>query len=143
MQVINKSILSLDVGSKRIGIAIASLQTRLPRPLVTVDRDSSFYDYLQKLIETEHVALIVIGLPRGLQGQTTQQTDAIYQFSKEFQRQISIPIQFQDEALTSVQAETELQARHKTYDRKAIDALAATYILDDFLQSHNKIEERL
>lgn len=129
----HSSILGLDVGSKRIGIAAASLTVRLPRPLTTLEWDDNFYAELQKLIRDEDVGELVIGLPRGLDGQQTSQTDAIEAFVAELKQITSLPIHMQDEALTSKHAEEELKARGKTYKREDIDALAATFILQDYL----------
>jgi putative holliday junction resolvase len=142
MPVVNKSVrtslLGLDVGARRIGVALASLEARLPRPLVTLSWDDNFFPALEQIIEAEAVGVLVVGLPRGLQGQHTAQTRAVESFTEELRQRISLPIYMQDEALTSKQAETELQGRGKTYNRAAIDALAATYILGDFLTEHRE-----
>ncbi len=76
------------------------------------------------------------GFPRGMQGQHTQQTDAIEAFVQELRQHIVLPIYMQDEALTSKHAKIELTAKGKPFDKGAIDALAATYILEDFLGDH-------
>jgi putative Holliday junction resolvase len=131
-----KSIVGLDVGNKRIGVALASLSARLPQPLSTLPWDDNFFSKLEGVIEKEAVGALVVGLPRGLQGQHTAQTQAVESFVEELRQRISLPIHMQDEALTSQHAEAELQARGKVYDRAAIDALAATYILGDFLTEH-------
>jgi putative pre-16S rRNA nuclease len=127
------SILALDVGEKRVGVAIASSIARLPRPLVTLGRGDDFVKKLQTVIEGENVTVLVVGLPRGLSGQHTAQTAAVESFTHELRRLIDLPIHFQDEAVTSKKAEAELQARGKPYQPGDIDALAATYILEDYL----------
>jgi putative Holliday junction resolvase len=71
-----------------------------------------------------------------MQGQVTQQTEAIEAFSEDIRQHINIPISYQDEAVTSRQAEAELQARGRPYKKGDIDALAATYILEDYLTEH-------
>ncbi len=128
------SVLALDIGDKRVGIAVASLAAGLPRPLMTLDReDSNFFQTLQALITSENVSTIVVGYPRNLAGQTTGQTTSSEAFAEELGKHTNLPIHFQDEAVTSKQAEAELEARHKPYKRGDIDALAATYILEDYL----------
>lgn len=132
------SILALDVGDKRIGVAIANLVAQLPRPLTTLENNGDFIPALQAIIDQEAVGSIVIGLPRGMQGQTTQQTTSTEEFASKLRQQIAIPISFQDEAMTSHKAEAELNARGGDYDKADIDALAATYILEDFLTEQRR-----
>jgi putative Holliday junction resolvase len=129
------SVLALDVGEKRVGVALTSLAARLPSPLVTLDRNDNFIEELRKIIKTESVEKLIIGWPRGLNGQHTAQTSAVEAFAAELRQLIDLPIRFQDEAVTSKQAETELRNRRKAYRQGDIDALAATYILEDYLAS--------
>ena len=135
----HRSILGLDVGAKRVGVSIASLAARLPRPLTTLNWDDYFYEDLNKIIVREAVSALVIGLPRGLEGQQTTQTYAIHTFTEELREHIELPIHMQDEALTSRQAKEELEARGKSYKKADIDALAATYILQDFLNDNPEV----
>ena len=127
------SVLALDVGEARVGVAVASLTARLPRPFTTLGRGPQFLDQLQKIIAAENVAQLVVGLPRNLSGGETGQTTSVKAFADTLREQLNIPIHFQDEAVTSKQAEAELQARGKPYQAGDIDALAATYILEDYL----------
>lgn len=134
-----KSILGLDVGNKRVGVAVSSLAARLPRPLATLARDGDFFLALQGIIEAENITALVVGLPRNLDGQATAQTKATEGFKAGLGRHFDLPIHYQDEAVTSKQAEAELEARGKPYQRGDIDALAATYILEDFLAGHREL----
>ena len=133
------AILALDVGARRVGVAVASLAARLPRPVITLERDDTFWLALQNIAEVEAVGAIIVGFPRGMQGQHTAQTTAIEDFTAELRQHFALPIIMQDEALTSKHAEEELQARGQPYDKGAIDALAATYILEDFLTEHQQL----
>ena len=63
----------------------------------------------------------------------------IAEFTKQLKQSFNLPVYFQDEAVTSKQAEAELQARGKHYEKSDIDALAATYILEDWLGEHKEI----
>lgn len=139
MPTTSNSVLALDVGSRRVGVAIGSFSARLPRPLTTLLQGDNFLSDLKQLIEEESVTDLVIGLPRGLQGQDTEQTIAIATFAKEIKHELGLPVHFQDEAVTSKQAESELHARGKTYDKSDIDALAATYILEDWFAGHKDL----
>lgn len=131
------TILALDVGAQRIGVATANVIARIASPLVTIPNNESIAKTIQRLIAENDVEMLVIGLPRGLDGQETAQTRTVRDFVSSLQQTIGdFPMQFQDEALTSRKAEEELEARGKPYQKGDIDALAATYILDDYLQEN-------
>jgi putative Holliday junction resolvase len=134
-------ILALDVGAKRIGVAVASLMAHLPRPLTTLDNDIKFFSELQSIIESENVGAIVVGLPRDMQGNSTQQTKDTELFVEDLKNNIDLPFIFQDEALTSQKAEDEFEARGVPYSKADVDALAATFILEDFLLEHPHIQD--
>ena len=133
------TLLALDVGERRIGVAVASLQARVASPLMTLQRsDSTFHD-IQALIDEHAAAALVVGLPRGLDGQHTAQTVAVEEFKADLERVITVPVHWQDEALTSQNAETELRSRGRPYKKDEIDALSATYILDDFMYDNPEV----
>lgn len=129
--------LALDVGTQRIGVAAANSIARIASPLVTLINDESIMDRIAELIKTESAHVLVVGLPRGLNGQETGQTQLVRDFVLELEKHIDIPVVFQDEALTSQKAEDELASRGKPFEKGDIDALAATYILEDYIQDHN------
>ena len=129
----SKSVLGLDVGGKRVGVAVASMAARLPRPLVTLKRGDTLVDELRGLVESEDIGVLVVGLPRGMQGQNTAQTAETEAFAGFLREKFGLPVHLQDEAVTSKQAEDELKGRGKPYAKGDIDALAATYILQDWL----------
>jgi putative Holliday junction resolvase len=135
-----KAVLALDVGSKRIGVAIASMPAGLAKPLTTLSAtDPAFLDKLTTLINEQSVTHVVIGWPRGLSGQSTPQTKSAEQFAKLLKSRLKLSIDMQDEALTSRRAEEELGRRKKPFRPEDIDALAATYILNDWLAEHQEI----
>jgi putative holliday junction resolvase len=130
-----ESVLALDVGERRIGVAIASVVARLSSPLMTLEVDEQIIERIRELIKKHSVGMMVVGLPRNLQGENTKQTEFVEDFVMRLKEHIDVKIVFQDEALTSVNAAAELQARGAKYDKKDVDSLAAVYILDDYLQS--------
>lgn len=130
----SSTILALDVGERRIGVARATTDTRWPAPLKTLTNDATILDQLRALLTEEQVSQLIIGLPRGLDGQETSQTQAVRAFADQVAHTCGIEPVLQDEALTSQKAETELKNRGKTYDKAEVDALAATYILEDYLR---------
>jgi putative pre-16S rRNA nuclease len=139
MQVTPKAILALDVGTKRIGVAVSDLAARLPRPLTTLDGTSPATPAVQSLVAEHGAVAVVVGLPRGLDGQETAQTQAVRAFVEDLKQAVSVPLFWQDEAVTSRQAEEELERRGKPYKKGDIDALSATYILEDFLRDHPEV----
>jgi len=130
----NQTILAVDVGNVRTGVAVAGVEARLPRPLTTFQTNSLMND-IDHLVKDEAAAALVVGLPRNLNGEDTDQTRFARATAEQLKAAIDIPVFFQDEALTSIQAEAELEARGVSYTKADVDALAATLILDDFLQS--------
>ncbi len=129
------NILSLDVGERRIGVAAANTIARLPRPVATVFNDEHLWENLENIIKTEQIDQIVVGLPRNMSGELTAQSQSIRLFMAEFSRHFTLPVTEQDETLTSRQAEAELEARGRHFSKADIDALAAVYILEDYLQT--------
>lgn len=121
------------MGARRVGLALASLETKFASPLKTLEQGDQFWNQLQSVIEAENVAEIVIGLPRGMSGQQTSQTAETEEFVTELKDRFELPTHLQDEALTSSKAKQELDARGKPYNKADVDALAATYILEDYL----------
>lgn len=132
------SLLALDVGERRVGVALASHGISFAKPLVTLERTDDIFAKIADLVTEHQAAVLVVGYPRGLAGQTTEQTTRTEVFVEELCAHVSIPVAWQDEALTSVKAEAELAARHKdgVYNKADVDALAATYILEDYLTEH-------
>ena len=127
------TILALDVGDKRVGVARASLAAGLAGPLTTLLRAPDFFERLARVITEERAVAIVVGLPRNLDGQETGQTKSTRAFIEELREHTDLPIHLQDEALTSQKAIEELEAGGRPYKRAEVDALAAAYILEDFL----------
>ncbi len=133
-------ILALDVGEKRIGVALASKIARLAAPLLTIDNSDSVLEDIARLIAKENVSQVVVGLPRSLNSQDTAQTIYVRNFVEKLEKALEVKVILQDEALTSHKAESELRARGSNYSKGDIDALAATYILEDYLVTMNTME---
>lgn len=133
------TLLALDVGERRIGVALAESSVRFAHPLTTLEHSTDIFTQIQKLIDEHRVTTVLVGLPRGLDGQETAQTRAVEAFVENLKQHVQVPIVWQDEALTSVKAEAELAARKNqqaAYNKADVDALAATYILEDFIAEH-------
>lgn len=123
------TILGLDIGGKRIGVARGNTLARLATPLTVVEVDGSEVAKIGWLIEDEQAGRLVIGLPRGLDGQNTAQTTEVRRFSDSLHG-LGLPIEFQDEAGTTKQAETEAGTTVAN-----LDAHAAAIMLQDYLDN--------
>jgi putative Holliday junction resolvase len=125
---------ALDIGEKRIGVAFGDSQTKIAVPEATLSNDDDFLANLGELIERKKPVAIVVGLPRNSKGQETKQSEYAREFAKSI-NVFNLPIVFQDESLTSVEAETLLKSqRCKNYNSGQIDAKAAALILSDYLE---------
>lgn len=136
-----KVFLALDVGEKRIGLALANDIARLAAPLTTISNDDGVIDRLQTIIDEHKVSMIVVGNPRDMQGNSTDQTT----YSRSFADQLGVlglTIVFQDESLTSVAAEAELRERGQPFEKQDIDSVAAALILRDYLDEHSSEQVR-
>lgn len=129
------SILALDVGERRIGVAWADGVLRIPFPLVTLPADKAPIIKIKELYDDQRAGLIVVGLPRNQQGEETAQSAYARKFAATLEAE-GLPLVFQDESLTSVLAEDELKKRGKPYRKEDIDSLAATLILQDYLNEN-------
>lgn len=127
------TIIGLDVGAVRVGVSVARLDVRIPQPLTTLENGVDIFDRIIDLAHRSEADEIIVGWPRGMDGQQTQQTRDTEQFADTLRQQSGLNVRLQDEALTSQKAEAELQSRRKPYTKADVDALAATYILEDYL----------
>lgn len=134
----NGRIVALDLGSKRIGVATANVIARLASPLTTLNVTTEIIDDIKQLLARQTAVALVLGLPRGLDGQNTAQTAWAREFGENLRQAVSIPVYWQDEALTSHHSKLELTSKQGHFSKAAVDALAATYILEDFLLTHKK-----
>lgn len=127
------SIVALDIGEQRTGVAIANSIARIASPLVTLNTPETLVEDVEKLVKQHDASRLVVGLPRNLRGTDTAQTQYVQQIAAKIEAATGLRAQFVDEALTSVKAEKELKQRKKPYAKEDIDMLAATYILEDYL----------
>lgn len=128
-------ILALDVGTRRIGVAQADSVSRIAYPLTTIDVDGNELEKIARLVVDNAPMTLVVGYPRNQSGEPTAQTALVQEFAEKL-KPFEVPIVFQDESLTSVIAEERLQAQGN-YTKADIDAMAATIILSDYLESNH------
>lgn len=125
--------IALDVGEKRIGVAQGDSSVRIAVPYDTIERDGSELEKIAHLVVSGDVTKIIVGYPRNQSGEPTKQTLAVEEFTETL-RDLPAEIVFQDESLTSVLAEQQLIASNRPYKKEDIDALAASLILQDYME---------
>jgi len=130
------SIVCLDVGEKRIGVAAGDSMVKIAVPLETIEVDGNEISNIRRVIDDEYADILVVGYPRNQSGQATAQTNFVKDFVDRLSDEIEIKIVFQDESLTSVMAEQRLASFKKPYKKSDIDAQAAAIILQDYIEAH-------
>jgi putative Holliday junction resolvase len=134
-------VLGLDVGLKRVGIAISDVSGTLARPLTTivvtaadvVDRVAA--EVCRLAAEDDGLGSVVVGMPRHLDGTPSDHTLAVERFVAALRLRVPVPVEVEDERLSSREAESRLAVRERDWKkRKArLDAAAAAVILQDHL----------
>lgn len=128
----NKTFLALDVGEKRIGMALGDSRVKIAVPFGYLERSDDTIQKITEIVLQHKVRTIVVGYPRNQSGEPTQQTELVEEFAKELEEiDIDTEVVFQDESLTSVEAERRLG---RVKDKGEIDAEAASIILQDYLE---------
>ena len=110
----NKTLIGLDVGEKRVGVAVVDLGVRIAVPLSAVEVDGTEISVIESIVKLESAETIVVGFPRNQKGEVTAQTEFVKDFAKKLEP-IGVKVAFQDESLTSVLAEQRLIAHKKPY----------------------------
>ena len=135
-------MLAVDVGARRVGLAISDASRTLARPLeaIAVTSEADAVDRVARRIEQldredDGLATIVVGMPSRLDGTPSTQTAHVQAFIAGLQARTPLPITTEDERLTSREAESRLARREKDWrKRKAkLDAASAAVFLQDFL----------
>jgi len=129
------SLVCLDVGEKRIGVAVADTAIKIAVAFDTIVVDGNEIEAIAEIVVREKATTIVVGYPRNQQGEVTAQTRYVELFARRLE-DITDTIVFQDESLTSVIAEQRLIAMKKPYTKGDIDAQAAAIILQDYMESN-------
>ncbi len=127
--------LALDLGGKRIGVAVGSDASGLARPLTIFKHRSRHEDFARVaalMVETGAEALVV-GLPLNMDGSRGPQALWVESYAQELADHLDVPLFFQDERLTSEEAAAILAASGRRRRDRALDDVAAAVILQDFL----------
>ena len=132
-------ILGLDVGSRRIGIAVSDPLGITAQGLETLQRRNKRHDLgeLERVIREYDVREIVVGLPLRMSGEEGIQSDKMLDFAEELRKRFRLPVHMWDERLTSAEANRLLRATELSIEKraKAVDRMAAVLILQNWMES--------
>jgi len=135
-------VLGIDIGTRRVGLAISDASRTLARPLATI-RVTNAQEAVDRVMreiarlgeQDGGLAQIVVGIPRRLDGTETDETRRAEAFVAALGGRTTLPIAREDERLTSREAESRLAERERDWRARKLklDAAAAAIILQDFL----------
>ena len=139
-------LLGIDYGTKRVGVAVSDVFQEIASPLHNFQRISAQADtrFFQNLAEEYEAVGLVVGLPLHISGDESEKSGEARKYARWLARLTQLPVVFQDERFSSVQAESILiQAELTKKQRKSrIDKLAAQILLQDFLNSRRPHDNR-
>lgn len=129
--------LGLDIGNKRIGVALSDPQGKLATPFTIVNCQGDIVDAkaITDIINQQQVKQIIVGLPRSMDGSLGKQAEKVQAFTQKLCSQTKIPVEFRDERLTTISAKRLMRAvkNKKTREKARHDAIAAALILQGYL----------
>jgi putative Holliday junction resolvase len=136
-------VAGLDVGERRIGVAVSDVTGTLARPVGVLQTSGLEGDAVERAVaelarlaaEEDGLASLVVGLPRRLDGTASDMTPRVEAFAAAVRARTALPVILQDERLTSREAESRLALRERDWRarKKQLDAAAAAIILQDYL----------
>lgn len=132
-------VLGLDVGARRIGVAISDLLGITAQGLETIQRKNKRTDLaaLEKVIQEHGVSEIVVGLPLRMSGAEGIQAEKMQLFAEDLRKRFKLPVHLWDERLTSAQANRLLRETEMSIKRRGevVDQMAAVLILQSWMEA--------
>ena len=127
--------IGLDVGDKRIGVALSDPQGILASPLATIERQDEIADMvtITDMASESGAGIIIVGLPRSMDGSIGQQAEKVKAFVHELRRHTGLSVEYRDERLSTVSALRLTQGFKKRREKASVDAIAAAIILQSYL----------
>jgi len=135
-------ILALDVGERRIGVAVSDPTQTLARTLLVLDRreDKKVRERVAALVQEQGVERVVVGYPLSLSGEAGSQALRVGRFARAMAQALEVPVELWDESYSTVEAERILRERrvYGPQRRQQVDAIAAAVILQDYLDTQGR-----
>ncbi len=133
-------VLALDVGDRRIGVALSDPSGTIASPLTILYRvaERKELEAIHDLVQQHSVERVVVGLPRTLRGEEGPQAQRVRRFGERLAQAIEVPVVYWDERYSTVDAEriSRARARRGRGGRVAVDDVAAAVILQSYLDSN-------
>ena len=133
-------IMALDVGDKKIGVALSDPLKITSQGLETYIRKETEedYKYFAELIKKNDAEILVVGLPKNMNGTEGPQAEKVKEFINKLQKYTDVKIDYADERLTTMEAEKMLISGDvsRKNRKKVVDKVAANLILQNYLQRH-------
>jgi putative Holliday junction resolvase len=128
-------LLGIDYGRVRVGLALAV--DGQPQRLATLPNDNQLQTHLESLVAEHRITQVVVGLPRGIEGEETEQAAIAREFARQLEAAVNVPVALQDEFATSAVAHERLVAEKQppAARPKLVDQEAAVIILEDYLNA--------
>ena len=129
--------MGLDIGDRRIGVALSDPGGILASPFTIIERSElrQELEAIADIVKQQEVALVIIGLPRSMDGTIGGQVRKVQDFVQELCRCIDVPVEFRDERLTTVSAKRLMKSGgRKSHKKVRYDAAAAAIILQSYLE---------
>jgi putative holliday junction resolvase len=140
-------VLGLDVGSRRIGLAVSDPLGITAQGIDTLQRKNKRHDFehLARVIQQYDVKEIVVGLPLRMSGAEGTQAEKIRAFADEMRKRFHVPVHLWDERLTSAEANRLLRETELSIEKrgKAVDRMAAVLILQGWMEQQSVEQGRI
>lgn len=138
-------VMGLDVGSKTVGVAVSDLFGWTAQGIETIKINESKkefgFDRLKEIVDEYEVESFVVGLPKNMDGTIGERAEISMEYGRMLEEIFELPVTYQDERLTTMQATRMLIEEGNTSRKKrkkVIDKLAAVMILQNYLDQHSK-----
>jgi putative Holliday junction resolvase len=134
-------ILALDHGTKRIGVAVSDATKTIAQPLEYIPAEpfAEFLERLKQLLAGQEIDLVLLGLPRNMDGSYGPAAQKVEAFAAVLKSAITVPIKMRDERLTSVMANRILIQGNVRRDKRKekVDKMAAAILLQSYLDGNS------
>ena len=130
-------ILCLDIGERRIGVAVSDEMGTIASPVAMIPRAGDVVSELRALITKYDAVRLVAGLPVGLNGREGPQAKSVREYTDALATEIDIPLEYWDERLSTTVAERSLieSGTRRNKRKSRVDAVAAAVILQGYLDN--------
>ena len=133
-------ILGLDIGERRIGVALSDAMNIIAMGMDTIDRknEKNVVEKIKKIVEQHDVSKIIVGMPFNMNGTKGDSARSVESFIESLKKEIFVEIEFLDERLTTVQGERILLEADisRAKRRLSIDKISSQIILQTYLDSN-------